>query len=47
MSGFSLGFGLAESRSVILRPVVLWLLASGVWDDDGAWDDAAIWKDAP
>jgi hypothetical protein len=47
MSGFSLGFGLAASRPLALAPVLAWILARGVWNDDGVWDDAAIWKDAP
>lgn len=25
--------------------VVVWILTTGFWDDDGVWDDAAVWID--
>lgn len=45
MGGFSLGFGLAQNRDRIAVALLVWLLATGVWNDAGAWDDAANWKD--
>lgn len=26
-------------------PSTLWILRTGVWDDEGIWDDEAFWKD--
>jgi hypothetical protein len=27
-------------------PVDNWILALGVWNDEGVWNDASLWKDA-
>ena len=24
---------------------VVWILATGLWNDDGVWDDTAVWID--
>jgi hypothetical protein len=31
---------------IVVASVLLWILASGTWNDSGVWDDASLWKDS-
>lgn len=42
----NLGFEIANDiiRSDV-APTLVWILATGFWNDDGIWDDTAVWID--
>ncbi|WP_133177998.1 hypothetical protein [Rhizobium rhizogenes] len=49
MAGEITSRSLALGRGIVaalVQPVLVWLLATGAWNDAGAWDDTASWKDS-